>query len=55
MLPIVEGRKVTRAQNIACDVTDAGGEAILGDDGTTDLGVDGNVITASTRQSSTSS
>jgi putative intracellular protease/amidase len=58
MLPIVKGRKVTRAHNIGSDVTNAGGnaggEAILGDDGTADLVVDGN-LRASTRQSSASS
>jgi protease I len=41
---LLKGRKVTCAHNIACDVTNAGGEVVFGDEGTADLVVDGNVI-----------
>jgi protease I len=41
---LLKGRKVTCAHNIACDVTNAGGEVVFGEEGTADLVVDGNVI-----------
>jgi putative intracellular protease/amidase len=41
---LLKGRKVTCAHNIVCDVTNAGGEVVFGDDGTADIVVDGDVI-----------
>lgn len=43
---LLAGRRVTCAHNIICDVENAGGEVVYGDDGTAELVVDGNLITA---------
>ena len=43
---LLRGRKVTCAHNIICDVESAGGEVVYGDEGTVDLHVDGNLVTA---------
>jgi putative intracellular protease/amidase len=37
---------VTCAHNIICDVENAGGEVVFDNDGTTDLVIDGNLISA---------
>jgi protease I len=42
---LLKGRKVTCAHNIACDVTNAGGDVVFGEDGTADLVIDGDLIT----------
>ena len=42
---LLRGRKVTCAHNIICDVENAGGEVVFGDEGTADLVIDGNLIT----------
>lgn len=42
---LIKGRKVTCAHNIICDVENAGGEIIYEDDTTTELAIDGNLIT----------
>lgn len=41
----LSGRKVTCAHNIICDVENAGAEVIYEDDATTNLVIDGNLIT----------
>jgi protease I len=43
---LLEGKKVTCAHNIICDVENAGAEVIFEGDATADLVVDGNLITA---------
>jgi putative intracellular protease/amidase len=43
---LLRGRRVTCAHNIVCDVENAGGEVVYGADGTADLVVDGNLISA---------
>lgn len=43
---LLRGRRVTCAHNIICDVESAGGEVVYGDEGTADLHVDGNLVTA---------
>lgn len=43
---LLEGRKVTCAHNILCDVENAGGEVQYGDDGTVGSVVDGDLISA---------
>jgi len=43
---LLRGRRVTCAHNIVCDVENAGGEVVYGDDGTADLVVDGNLVSA---------
>ena len=42
---LLQGRRVTCAHNIICDVENAGAEVIYGPDGTVDLVIDGNLIT----------
>jgi putative intracellular protease/amidase len=42
---LLQGRKVTCAHNIVCDVANAGGDVVFGDDGTADLVIDRNLIT----------
>ncbi len=42
---LIKGRKVTCAHNIICDVENAGGEVIYQGDGTTDLVIDGDLVT----------
>lgn len=42
---LIRGRKVTCAHNIICDVENAGGEVVYKEDATTDLVIDGNLIT----------
>jgi protease I len=42
---LLQGRKVTCAHNIICDVENAGAEVIYGPEGTADLVVDGDLIT----------
>jgi protease I len=42
---LIEGRKVTCAHNIICDVENAGAEVIYDGDMTADLVIDGNLIT----------
>jgi protease I len=42
---LIEGKKVTCAHNIICDVENAGGEVVYEGDGTADLVIDGNLIT----------
>jgi protease I len=42
---LLKGRKVTCAHNIICDVENAGGEVVFGNEGTADLVIDGNLIT----------
>jgi putative intracellular protease/amidase len=42
---LLEGRKVTCAHNIICDVENAGAEVVFNGDQTSDLVVDGNLIT----------
>ncbi|MGF1482240.1 MAG: DJ-1/PfpI family protein [Cyanophyceae cyanobacterium] len=41
---LLQGRKVTCAHNIICDVANAGAEIIFGDEGTVDIYVDGDLI-----------
>lgn len=41
---LLKGRKVTCAHNIICDVENAGAEVIYEGDGTSDLVIDGNLI-----------
>jgi protease I len=43
---LINNRKVTCAHNLVCDVENAGAEVVYEDDGTADLVVDGNLITA---------
>jgi len=43
---LIKNRKVTCAHNIICDVENAGGDVIYDSDGTVDLVIDGNLITA---------
>ena len=43
---LLEGRKVTCAHNIICDVENAGADVQYGDDGTVGSVVDGDLITA---------
>ena len=43
---LIEGRKVTCAHNIICDVENAGGDVQYGDDGTVGSVVDGDLISA---------
>lgn len=43
---LLEGRRVTCAHNIICDVENAGADTQYGDDGTVDSFVDGDLITA---------
>jgi putative intracellular protease/amidase len=43
---LLDGKKVTCAHNIICDVENAGAEVIFEGDATADLVVDGNLITA---------
>jgi protease I len=42
---LLKGRKVTCAHNIICDVENAGGDVVFGDEGAADLVIDGNLIT----------
>jgi putative intracellular protease/amidase len=42
---LLKGRKVTCAHNIICDVENAGGDVVFGNEGTADLVIDGNLIT----------
>jgi putative intracellular protease/amidase len=42
---LLEGRKVTCAHNIICDVENAGGDVQYGDDGTVGSVIDGDLIT----------
>lgn len=41
---LLEGRRVTCAHNIICDVENAGGDVVFEGDGTADIVVDGNLI-----------
>ena len=43
---LIEGRKVTCAHNIVCDVENAGAEVIYEGEATADLVIDGNLISA---------
>ena len=43
---LLDGRKVTCAHNIICDVENAGADVQYGDDGTVGSVVDGDLITA---------
>jgi putative intracellular protease/amidase len=43
---LIRGRKVTCAHNIVCDVENAGGEVVYDEDGTADIVIDGNLISA---------
>jgi len=43
---LLEGRKVTCAHNIVCDVENAGADVVFEGDATADLVIDGNLITA---------
>jgi putative intracellular protease/amidase len=43
---LLRGRRVTCAHNIVCDVENAGAEVVYDGDGTADVVVDGNLITA---------
>jgi len=43
---LLKGRKVTCAHNIVCDVENAGGEVVFEREGTADLVIDGNLISA---------
>ncbi len=43
---LLEGRRVTCAHNIICDVENAGGDVVFGDEGTADIVVDDDMITA---------
>lgn len=42
---LLQGRRVTCAHNIICDVENAGAEVVYGPEGTVDLVIDGNLIT----------
>jgi putative intracellular protease/amidase len=42
---LIRGRKVTCANNIICDVENAGAEVVYEGDGTADLVIDGDLIT----------
>src|SRR5215203_2523087 len=42
---LLKGRQVTCAHNIICDVENAGGDVVFGDEGAADLVIDGNLIT----------
>ncbi|MCI5227235.1 MAG: thiamine biosynthesis protein ThiJ [Candidatus Electrothrix sp. AX2] len=42
---LIRGRKVTCAHNIICDMVNAGAEVVYGDEGTTNLVIDGGLIT----------
>ena len=42
---LLEGRRVTCAHNIVCDVENAGAHVVYADEGTADLVIDGNLIT----------
>jgi protease I len=42
---LLEGRRVTCAHNIICDVENSGAEVVFEGDGTADLVVDGNLVT----------
>jgi len=44
--PLLKGRKVTGAHNIICDLENAGAEVVFEGDGTADLVIDDNLITA---------
>ena len=43
---LLRGRRVTCSHNIVCDVENAGAEVVYEGDGTADVVVDGNLITA---------
>jgi len=43
---LLRGRSVTCAHNIICDVENAGGEVVYGEDGTVELVNDGDLVTA---------
>lgn len=43
---LLRGKKVTCAHNIICDVENAGAEVVFDGDGTADLVIDGNLISA---------
>jgi putative intracellular protease/amidase len=43
---LLRGRKVTCAHNVICDVENAGAEVVYGDEGTVDLVIDADLITA---------
>jgi protease I len=43
---LIRGKKVTCAHNIICDVENAGGQVLFENDGTADLVIDGNLISA---------
>lgn len=43
---LLEGRKMTCAHNIICDVENAGGDVVFDGDKTVDLFIDGDLITA---------
>ena len=43
---LIKGRKVTCAHNIICDVENAGSEVVYENDGTAELVIDGDLITA---------
>jgi putative intracellular protease/amidase len=43
---LLRGRRVTCAHNIVCDVENAGAEVVYDGDGTAELVIDGNLITA---------
>lgn len=43
---LIRGKKVTCAHNIICDVESAGGQVLFENDGTADLVIDGNLISA---------
>jgi len=42
---LIKNRRVTCAHNIVCDVENAGADVIFTDEGTTDMVIDGNLIT----------
>jgi putative intracellular protease/amidase len=43
---LLEGRRVTCAHNIVCDVINAGGEVVYDENGTAELVIDGDLISA---------
>ena len=43
---LLRGRRVTCAHNIVCDVENAGGQVVYGNDGTAELVVDGDLVSA---------
>jgi protease I len=43
---LIRGKKVTCAHNIICDVENAGGQVVFDQEGTTDLVIDGNLVSA---------